>query len=346
MDTAPAVPGELREEHAGLPRRILRIAWRTARAFVEDNVSRLGAALAFYTTIAVAPLMVLAVAMAGLFFDESVARETVVQEIRHVVGEPAANAVSSIESPLVRREGLVATIIGGCTLLFGAMGVFNHLQGALNSIWRAHPPDLKLWDLIRHRLTSLAVVMATGFLLLVSLISSALLSWFATNMFHRQSIDPAYLELANSGLSFGVITVLFALLFKLLPDTRVPWRHVWLGALVTAALFTLGKWGLSLYLAHARLGSVYGAASSLVALLLWCYYAAQIVFLGAELTRVATLSRGGRDFSRLQEPLQRYRLAHVPEHGRITARIETTRRRRRAGPRKAPAGSAPPPRQT
>ncbi|HYC70088.1 MAG TPA: YihY/virulence factor BrkB family protein [Opitutaceae bacterium] len=335
MANAPAIAGELHEEHAGLPRRVLRIAWRTARAFVEDNVSRLGAALAFYTTVAVAPLMVLAVAVAGLFFDEAVARETVVREIRHVVGEPAANAVSAIESPLVRREGVVATVVGAITLLFGAMGVFNHLQGALNSIWRAHPPNLGFWDLVRYRLTSLAVVLATGFLLLVSLVVSAVLSWFATNMFHRVSIDPVYLELSNMGLSFAVITVLFALLFKLLPDTRVPWRHVWLGALVTAALFTLGKTVLSLYLAHARLGSVYGAASSLVALLLWCYYAAQIVFLGAEFTRVATLSRGGRDFSRLEEPLQRYRLAHVPEHGRLTARIETSRRRRRGAPHKA-----------
>lgn len=330
MDPAPALPGALREESAGILRRIMRIAWRTARAFVEDNVSRLGAALAFYTTVAVAPLMVLAVALAGLFFDESVARETVVREIRHVVGEPAANAVSSIESPLVRREGLLATIVGGVTLLFGALGVFNHLQGALNSIWRAHPPELKFWGMVRHRLTSLAIVMATGFLLLVSLVVSAVLSWFAANMFRQEELNPSLLVLANSGLSFAVITVLFALLFKLLPDTRVPWRHVWLGAVVTAALFTLGKWGLSFYLAHARLGSVYGAASSLVALLLWCYYAAQIVFLGAELTRVATLSRGGRDFSRLEEPLQRYRLAHVPEHGRLTARIERPRRRRPA----------------
>lgn len=326
---ASATPAPLPpDEHAPLPRRILRIAVRTAQAYVEDNVSRLGAALAFYTTIAVAPLMVLTVAMAGLVFDEATAKETVVREIRHVVGEPAANAVSSLESPFVRREGVTATVVGGVTLIFGALGVFRHLHDALNSIWRARPPRLPFWAMLRHRLSSLAIVLATGFLLLVSLVLSAGLSWLATRMVHEFGLAPVYFELANVGLSFAVITVLFALLFKLLPDARVPWRHVWLGAAGTAFLFTLGKTVLGLYLANARLSSVYGAASTLVALLLWCYYAAQIVFLGAEATRVATLSRGGRDFARLEQPLERHRFAELPEPSQLPPRFRRFRRRR------------------
>jgi membrane protein len=304
------------------------IILRTARAFLEDDVTRLGAALAFYTTIAVAPLMVVSVALAGVFFEEAVARQTVVQEIRQVIGEPAAAAVAAIDSPLARPEGIMATVIGGLTLIFGGMGVFYHLQDALNSIWRTRPPHLRFWAMVRHRLTSMAVVLATGFLLLVSLIMSAGLSWFATRAMNRLGLSVIYFELANTLLSFGVITVLFALLFKMLPDTRVPWRHVWLGALVTAALFTLGKSALTFYLAHAKITSAYGAAGSLVALLLWCYYAAQIVFLGAEFTRVTTLSNGGRDFSGLEKPLERVRLAHVPPAGELVGQSGTKRRRR------------------
>lgn len=308
--------------------RVIRILRRTGIAFLEDDVTRLGAALAFYTTIAVAPLMVLCVAVAGMFLDEAVARETITNEIRHVVGGPAAEAVASIENPMERPEGISATLIGGLTLLFGALGVFHHLQDALNSIWRARPPRLGLWAMVRYRLSSMAVVLATGFLLLVSLILSAGLSWFAPRVFDHLGWPIIYYELTNTLLSFFVITVLFALLFKLLPDTKVAWRHVWLGAVVTAVLFTVGKSALSLYLANARLTSAYGAASSLVALLLWCYYASQIVFLGAEFTRVTAISRGGRDFSGLELPFERVRLAHVPPPRMLNGQTGTKRHRR------------------
>jgi len=308
--------------------RAVRILRRTAVAYLEDDVTRLGAALAFYTTIAVAPLMVLSVAVAGVFLDETVARETVVQEIRDVIGGPAAEAVAAIDRPLARPEGIAATILGTFTLVFGALGVFRHLQEALNSIWRARPPRLAFWTMVRYRLSSMAVVLATGFLLLVSLVLSAGLSWFAARAMNRLGLPVLPYELGNTFLSLAVITVLFALLFKLLPDTKVPWRHVWLGAAVTAVLFTVGKLALGLYLAHARITSAYGAAGSLVALLLWCYYASQIVFLGAEFTRVTTLSRGGRDFSTLEQPLERVRLAHVPAPGQLTGRGGKGRRRR------------------
>src|SRR5262249_27675655 len=145
--------------------------------FADDNITRLGAALAFYTTLAVAPLMVLAVAGAGFFFEQSVARQRVIAEIQSVVGDQAASALSNLRNPLNHVRGLSATILGTLTLLFGAFGVFHHLQDALNSIWRTKPPELPFWEFVRHRLSSLGVVLVTGFLLLVSLIVSAVLTW-------------------------------------------------------------------------------------------------------------------------------------------------------------------------
>ncbi|MEJ1974231.1 MAG: YihY/virulence factor BrkB family protein [Lacunisphaera sp.] len=310
--SAPKFEAPADVAHAPFGVRTLCILKRTGQAFLDDNVTRLGAALAFYTTVAVAPLMVLSVAVAGFFLDEKVARETVVGEIRSVIGEPAAQAVATIQSPGNQPAGLSATVLGAGTLVFGAFGVFRHLQDALNSIWRAHPPKLPFWGLVKYRLFSLAVVLVTGFLLLVSLILSATLNFVAAQTFGHIGLSAVYLELTNTFLSFLAVTALFALVFKLLPDTPVPWRHVWLGALVTAGLFTLGKSALAFYLAHARVTSAYGAAGSIIALLLWCYYAAQIVFLGAEFTRVTTLSNGGRDFKPLDKPLERVRLAHVP----------------------------------
>ena len=308
-----SLPATAELTHSPFGTRVLCILKRTALAFMDDNVTRLGAALAFYTTIAVAPLMVLSVAVAGFFFDEAVARDTVVGEIRSVIGEPAAQAVSTIQSPGERETAsLVATVLGVGTLVFGAFGVFRHLQDALNSIWRASPPKLPFWGMVKYRLFSLGVVLVTGFLLLVSLILSASLNFVAAKAFGHIGLSAIYLELTNVFLSFLAVTFLFALVFKLLPDTRVPWRHVWLGAVVTAGLFTLGKSALAYYLAHASITSAYGAAGSIIALLLWCYYAAQIVFLGAEFTRVTTLSSGGRDFTPLDKPLERVRLAHVP----------------------------------
>ena len=291
--------------------RTLHIVKHTGKAFVDDNVTRLGAALAFYTTLAIAPLMVLAVAVAGVFFEDSVARERVLNEIQYVVGDQAASAISKLGSPVNHPEGVSATILGAVTLLFGAFGVFHHLQDALNSIWRTKPPELTFWELVRYRLSSLGVVIATGFLLLVSLIVSAILTFGASQAFGRIALPAIYLELTNSVLSFLAITLLFALLFKLLPDTRIAWRHVWLGALITTGLFTAGKFVLGLYLAHTRVTSAYGAAGSLISLLLWSYYAAQIVFLGAEFTRVTAMSHGGRDFSFLSNPAERTRRSHA-----------------------------------
>lgn len=298
---SPASTSSHASAEAGILTRSRQILWRTIKAFFEDNVTRLGAALAFYTTIAVAPLLVLSIAVAGLVLDDSSARETIITEITSLTGAPAGETLRSIENPMGKTEGITATVIGVGTLLFGAFGVFHQLQEALNVIWHVESAAKKEnWkELLKRRLFSLMTVITTGFLLLVSLVVSAGLSWFGNSVVSHLSLPVLALQVVTHVLSFLVITFLFALIFKLLPDATVRWRHVWLGAAVTAALFTLGKIVLGVYLAHARITSAYGAAGSIIALLLWCYYAAQILFFGAEFTRIASRSHGGRDYSLL-----------------------------------------------
>jgi membrane protein len=218
--------------------------------------------------------------------------------------------VQAVQNPADSPAGRGTTAVGIATLLFGAFGVFHHLQEALNSIWRVKPPVTKgWWNFIRPRLFSFATVIGTGFLLLVSLVASAMLSWLSGQALARFELPTLALQTVNNVLSFGMLTFLFAMIFKLLPDTPIRWRHVWLGAVVTALLFTLGKSLLGLYLGRANVASGYGAARSLIVLLLWCYYAAQIVFLGAEFTRVTALSHGGRDFSELDRATEQQRSA-------------------------------------
>jgi len=290
-------------EQVGIIKRSGLILVKTVQAFAADNVARLGAALAFYTTVAVAPLLVLAIAMAGTVFGEGDARRQVIGEIERLAGSQASAAVAAVQSPAATTTGLVATLLGVGTLIFGTLGVFTQLQDALNAIWRVPPRAAKSWwHYLLRRLFSLATVMVTGFLLLVSLVASAMLSWLGARTAERLGLPVLGLQVVNNALSFCVVTSLFALVFRLLPDTPVRMRHVWIGAAVTALLFTVGKTLLGLYLGRASLTSAYGAAGSLLVLLLWCYYAAQIVFLGAEFTRVTALSNGGRDFAPLAEP--------------------------------------------
>jgi membrane protein len=201
-----------------------------------------------------------------------------------------------------------ATLLGLGTMIFGSLGVFNQLQDALNAIWRVPPKPMQGWGhFLKGRLFSLATVLITGFLLIVSLVASAMLSWLGAQTAHRLELPVFGMELVNSVITFGVVTALFALVFRLLPDTPVRMKHVWIGAAVTALLFTVGKTLLGYYLGRASLTSAYGAAGSLVVLLLWCYYAAQIVFFGAEFTRVTALSNGGRDFTPFRDPAERSR---------------------------------------
>ncbi|HEV8253985.1 MAG TPA: YihY/virulence factor BrkB family protein [Vicinamibacteria bacterium] len=265
----------------------------------EDNAPRLGAALSYYTIFSLAPLLLIAIAIAGLVFGEQAARGQIVAEIGGLLGRTGAEAIQAmLENAREPGSGLVAAVIGAVMLLVGASGAFAELRGALNVVWEAPPPPRRgLLGAVRERLASFAMVLVLGFLLLVSLLISAALT--AVGSFAEGHLPGGLLALRslNGVLSFAVVTVLFAMIFKLLPDVKVAWRDVWAGALMTAALFALGKWALGLYLGKKAVGSAFGAAGSLVAILVWVYYAAQILFFGAELTQVYAKRHGSHAFA-------------------------------------------------
>jgi membrane protein len=264
----------------------------------DDNAPRLGAALSYYTAFSLAPLLLIAVAIAGLVFGEEAARGQVVGQLQGLLGEEGAKAIQALlENARKPGEGILAGVIGVATLFLGASGVFNELRGALNQIWEV-PARASggLWRTVRERLLSFAMVLVLGFLLLVSLLVSTGLAaatarWggFLAGRLHL-------LELANFVVFLGVATVLFALIYKFLPDAepKIAWHDVWAGALMTAVLFSIGKWGIGLYLGRGTVGSAFGAAGSLVVVMVWVYYAAQVMFLGAELTQVYAHEHGSR----------------------------------------------------
>jgi membrane protein len=261
-------------------------------AFAEwnkDKGPRMGAALAYYTVFSIAPLLLIAIAVAGHWFGEQAARGEILGEIEGLVGRPGAQAIEDMLRHIhTDGGGTLATVIGFVLLFFGASGVFIELQDALNTIWKVTPPPGNgLLALVRERFLSFAVVLGTGFLLLVLLIVSATLS--ALSEYWTPSTLPGGIglwQLINGIVSFGFITLLFALLFKVLPQVHIAWGDVWFGAAGTALLFTLGKYLIGLYLGQSSTASAFGAAGSLVLVLVWVYYSAQILLFGAEFTRV------------------------------------------------------------
>lgn len=259
----------------------------TATDWSDDKAARLAAALAFYTLLSIAPLTVLSVAIAGLAFGDEAARGQIAGQIGHVVGPQAAEAIQSMAaSAQTPASGIVSSIIGIVVLLFGASGVFGELQSALDEIWEVEPkPGRGILGVIKDRFFSFTMVMGVAFLLMVSLVISAALA--AIGSYFESFLPSAFIwQIVNFGISLGVTTVLFALMYKVVPDAKVAWRDVWMGGFVTAVLFTIGKLLLGLYIGRASVTSSYGAAGSLVALILWVYYSAQIFFLGAEFTQV------------------------------------------------------------
>jgi membrane protein len=253
----------------------------------EDRAPRLGAALAYYTVFALAPSLILVIGLAGLFLGQETAQGQIVSEMQDLVGRRAAEAIQAAIDNARTEGGLVATGLGVVTLLFGLWGVFGELQDALNTIWGVTPkPGRGVLGIIRQRFWSFAMVVGIGFLLLVSLAVSAALAALG-KFFFWVLPTPAYLiETANAVFSWAVITLLFAMMFKLLPDVTIEWSHVWIGAGVTALLFTIGKSLIGLYLGRSTAASAYGAAGSLVIVLIWIYYSAQVLFFGAEFTKV------------------------------------------------------------
>jgi membrane protein len=274
--------------------RLWGLLKETANDWLKDNVSRMGAALAYYSVFSVAPLLLVAISIAGVFFGEQAARKELHHRIADAVGPPVAVAVEDILSE-VHENGNSVTggIIGLAILLFGASGVFAELQDALNAIWKVESkPGSGPWGVVYHRLISFTVVLGTGFLLLVSLAIAALLAG-VQNALRQQMPGGDWLWWTVDLLaSVCVVAGLFALIYKTLPNTQVRWRDVWLGSVLAALLFTLGKYLIGLYLAKGAVASAFGAAGSVIVLLVWVYYSSQIALFGAEFCHVYARSQG------------------------------------------------------
>jgi membrane protein len=264
----------------------------TFQEWQEDGATRLAAALAYYTTFSLAPILVLIIAIAGLVGGREAAQTQTMAQVEDLLGSEGREFVQEmIETASRPTTGWTATLVGAVTLLFGALGVFAELQNSLNTIWEVKPkPARGLLDGIKRfvlkRLISFTMVLGIGFLLLASLVISAALSALGEYIGTRWPMADFWLALINFTISFVVITFLFAMIFKFLPEIKIAWKDVWLGAAVTSALFTLGKFLIGLYLGRSEVGNVFGAAGSLAVLLIWIYYSAQILFFGAEFTQV------------------------------------------------------------
>jgi membrane protein len=270
-----------------LIKQVISQGWR-------DEVPRMSAALAFYTVFSLAPILIVAIAIAGLVFGQKVALDQVVDQIQQLIGRQSAEAVQAmIEASVKPSSSIMATVIGVITLLVGASGALVELQEGLNRIWKVKAAGGMIY-ILKQRLTSLAFVAGIAFLLLVSLVISAGLSALGTLISHHLTAREALWQGTDFILSCFVITALFAMIFKTLPEAFIRWNDVWMGAAVTAVLFTMGKFLMGLYLGKGALTSTYGAAGSFAAVLMWVYYSALVLYFGAEFTKAYADRYGSR----------------------------------------------------
>ncbi len=265
----------------------------TLQCWVDDDASTYAASLAYYTVFALSPTLLIAVALGSAIFGPDAARGRLHAQLGALVSDAGATVIEDMMISASRPgAGVVASLLGGLVLLIGATGVFAALQTALNRIWRAPPSNRHLVvAFLRTRFLSVAMILGVGFLLLVSLVVSALIAafgdWFG-------GLSGWGWQIANFAVSFGFVTALFSMIYKTLPDVKVAWSDVWLGAAVTALLFNLGKVGIGLYLGRSAVASSYGATGALAVLLIWIYYSSMVLFLGAEFTSVYARLRGSR----------------------------------------------------
>ena len=270
------------------------------REWQQDRASRLSAALAYYTIFSLAPVLIIVIAVTGLFWQQQAVHEQLMSQIQGLVGVEGAKFISNmLTSASNPARGITATILGIITLIFGALGVFNELHNSLNIIWNVKEEEPKnflesLKKTILDRFLSFTMILGIGFLLLVSLVISAGLSAVQNTLGNAFPLSEFIWQMINLVVSIGVITLLFALIYKVLPDAEIAWRDVWLGGFVTAVLFSLGKFLIGLYLGNSAVASSFGAAGSLVLLLVWIYYSAQILFFGAEFTQVYANNYGSK----------------------------------------------------
>lgn len=267
--------------------QFFKLVKKSVLAWVDDYAPSMGAAISYYTVFSIAPLMIIVIAVAGFVWGQEAVRGEIIGQLSDLIGQEGAAGVQAlIESADKPAKGLVATIISIGVLIVGATTVFAELQSALDRIWKAPqaPQSSGLWATLRSRLLSLGFILGLGFLILVSLISSAAIAAIGS---WARGILPGWetmLYIINTAFSLGVTTVLFAMIYKIMPQVKVSWRDVWVGASVTALLFELGKLLISLYIGKSSVTSSFAAAGSLVVLLIWVYYSAQIFLLGAEFT--------------------------------------------------------------
>ena len=287
--------GSARKSIFGTALKLLKL---TAEEWLDDKAPQLGAALAFYTVLSLAPLVLILLALIGVIFrnDPAGAWTKLTEQMSYFLDKSAIQVVQDIaRTASTPGKSTLATIIGIALALFGASGVFGQLQDALNTIWGVKAkPGLSIWGFLRARFLSFAMIAGACFLLLVSLAIEALLKGFSN---YIQATLPGGLTIAVSFyliFDFAVVVALFGMIFKILPDVRTRWRDVWVGAVMTAVFFVIGKWALGLYLGSGTAASAYGAASSLVTLLLWAYYSSQILLFGAEFTQVYATEFGAR----------------------------------------------------
>ena len=265
-------------------------------SWLEDRAPTMGAAIAYYMVFSLAPMLVMVIAVAGLAFGQKAAEGALFGELADLVGLESAGAVQAmLRNASGTRSGIVATAVGIATLIIAATAVFGELQSALNLIWKAPATASRggMWYLLKSRLLSLSIILVIGFLLLVSLVISAALAVFSDYLDQILPGLPIILRVLHVTLSFGFTTVLFAMMFKILPDNPVEWQDVWLGAAVTALLFTVGKHLISLYVLSSNMASTYGAAGALIIVLVWVYYQLRS-FCSAPNSRKPTVTKGGR----------------------------------------------------
>jgi membrane protein len=270
---------------------ILQLLKETATQWIEDQPFQLASSLAYYTIFSLAPLLIIVIAIVGMVFGRAAAEQQIVETIGGLIGQQSAEVVQGMiqNASSQRSTGIISAILGVLTLLVGASGVVGQLQTSLNMIWGVEPkPGQGVWGFVRQRVVSVAMILGIGFLLLVSLVLSALVSTLA--QFIGTSVMLTYM--LDIVMSFALITALFALIYKFLPDVRVQWRDVWIGAALTAVLFALGKSLIGIYLGHSSVSSTYGAAGSVIMILLWVYYSSLILFFGAEFTQVYASQSG------------------------------------------------------
>jgi len=271
----------------------LGIGKKTFKCFQDDKALRLASSLAYYAIFSIGPLLFIVLVIAGAIFGENSVKQALHQQISSLMGAKAGSTIESMMNARKITGSLTTTVIGIVTLVLGATGVFGELQNALNTIWKVEAkPNAGVWTYLRNRFLSMSMVLGLGFLLLISMVLTTAAEAAANSLSGFFHVPEAMVAVLSATSSYIVVTLFFALLFKYLPDVKVRWRPIWVGALVTAALFTAGRYLLSMYLGKQATSSSYGAAGSVVVILLWVYYASVIMFLGAEFTQAYAKETG------------------------------------------------------